>query len=384
MLAYAQYFNDARIKMYVHALLERGISVDVLCLEDDYSRGSVVGSAELTIRFVQKKYQGTNKARYVLSYLLFFVRASFLVTRLYLRKHYVTIHVHNQPDFIVYCAFIPKALGARVILDMHDIMIAALPAKFKNERVGTLAAVTKLQTWAAVSFCDVLLCADHSQQDFLIENQVVHRNMHVMLNLPDAKLFHRKVDKAMNRVPKAVYHGTVSYRLGLDLAIKAIEVVSQDLPIAFTIIGDGDQKADLVRYCQSRGILNTVVFFKDFIPVEDLQGELEQHDIGVVSNRRSVLSERCMLPVKLLEYAYIGLPVVAPRLAVIQRYFPEDSISYFEPENCEQLGANIIRLCRDEELRRRTMQTASRFFERHTVDAQLRQYFQLLQLDNGR
>ena len=55
-------------------------------------------------------------------------------------------------------------------------------------------------------------------------------------------------------------------------------------------------------------------------------------DVGVIANRLSVACE-LMLPVKLMEYIGLGIPVIVPRRKTIQYYFSEDMVSYFEPEN---------------------------------------------------
>ena len=39
-----------------------------------------------------------------------------------LRRRFALVHVHNMPDVLVFSALVPKALGAKVILDLHDPM----------------------------------------------------------------------------------------------------------------------------------------------------------------------------------------------------------------------------------------------------------------------
>ena len=45
-----------------------------------------------------------------------------------------------------------------------------------------------------------------------------------------------------------------------------------------------------------------------------------------------------MLPVKLLEYVHMGIPVIAPRLKTIQYYFSEDQVMYYEPGDVDGLA----------------------------------------------
>ncbi|MGA2622483.1 MAG: glycosyltransferase [Bacteroidota bacterium] len=379
MLAYAQYYNDARIKGYVRALLEAGIAVDLICLRDPHSTNTAVGGVPLSITFVQKKYQGESAVRYLVNYILFFARTCFLVTGKYFHKRHEVIHVHNQPDFLVLAALVPKFFGAMVILDMHDVMMAAVLTKFQNGARTFLYRLTKFQTWISVKMCDILICADHSQKEFLCENGIVHPCTAVMMNLPDDQLFTRRGTIPHHPIIRLIYHGTLSYRLGLDLAIRAVEKGRQAVPLTLTIIGDGEQKRALIRYCEEKKLLHSIVEFSDFVPVEQLQGLIEEYDIGIVANRRSLLSERCMLPVKLMEYLAVGLPVVVPRLPVIQRYFTEDMVSYYEPEDVNEMSERIAELAASPNLRLQKVQNAGLFFKKHAWKEQAMDYLTLVQ-----
>ena len=66
------------------------------------------------------------------------------------------------------------------------------------------------------------------------------------------------------------------------------------------------------------------------MPFAQIPAELEAAHIGVVPTLRDDFTEH-LLPVKLLEYVHMGLPAIAPRLPVIERYFADDELRYFEP-----------------------------------------------------
>jgi glycosyltransferase involved in cell wall biosynthesis len=54
-----------------------------------------------------------------------------------------------------------------------------------------------------------------------------------------------------------------------------------------------------------------------------------------------------LLPVKLLEYVHMGMPVVAPRLPVIEHYFDDDEVLFFEPGSALSLAGAIATCVRD-------------------------------------
>ena len=63
-----------------------------------------------------------------------------------------------------------------------------------------------------------------------------------------------------------------------------------------------------------------------------------------------------MLPVKLLEYATLGIPVICARLRTIEHYFSEKSVRFFSPNNAGQLARAIQDLYLDPALRDRPLE----------------------------
>jgi glycosyltransferase involved in cell wall biosynthesis len=85
-----------------------------------------------------------------------------------------------------------------------------------------------------------------------------------------------------------------------------------------------------------------------------------------------------MLPVKLMEYLYIGIAVVAPNLPVLRRYFGSDMIEYYEPENVDDLARALVKLALDRERRELLARKAAGFFEEHSWKVQQQRYLELL------
>src|SRR5207253_8809209 len=53
-----------------------------------------------------------------------------------------------------------------------------------------------------------------------------------------------------------------------------------------------------------------------------------------------------LLPTKLLEYTWLGIPAVCSRLPAIEAYFPPDALAYAKPGDPEDLAAQVDRLLR--------------------------------------
>ena len=76
----------------------------------------------------------TEKSKYTFfaKMLLFLLRTSWFLTREQLRGGYDLIHVHSLPDFEVFSAAIPKLFGAKIVLDIHDIVPEFYASKFRK------------------------------------------------------------------------------------------------------------------------------------------------------------------------------------------------------------------------------------------------------------
>ena len=92
-----------------------------------------------------------------------------------------------------------------------------------------------------------------------------------------------------------------------------------------------------------------------------------------------------MLPVKLLEYATLGIPVVAARLRTIQHYFDDGAVSFFVPGDPLDLADALEKLYRKPERRTELIKNAKEVANRLSWANQRRQYYEAIDsllLDN--
>jgi glycosyltransferase involved in cell wall biosynthesis len=383
MLAYAHYINDARIKSYVRTLEDQGHRVDVFALRSDGESEVEARPSGTTFRLMSK-YQGENKLMYAWSYLKFFVKASLFLARRSFRHRYEVVHVHNMPNALVFAAVGPKVLGARLMLDVHDLMTVNYMAKFNVGENALPVKALKIEQRVSAMFADHVFCADHNQQDYLVEHCGIEKQkITVLLNLPNAELFKSKTTQKTSDVFRIVYHGTIAHRLGIDLILQAMARVVDRIPAELWIYGSGDYLPEALALSSQLGLEEKVHFSRTFFPVEQIPEIVCGMDLGIIGNRRNLACDRYMLPVKLLEYVYLGVPVVAPRLGVIARYFDDTMVRYYEPEDVGQMADSIVELFRDKEERARLARSASAFYEKHNIKAQADRYLDLLTASRG-
>ncbi len=349
MVAYTNYLTDARPRREAETLAARGDEVDFISLAEKCHPSEEVINGVRVLRLSMVRYRGAGGLKYVLSYLKFFNKASIKVVSLYIAKRYDVIHIHTMPDFLVFVAIVPKLLGARVILDVHDMMPELYMSKFGIKESHWFIKLIKLQEFVSTGFADRVICVHDLHKKVLLERHSSLKSLTVLLNVPDPNVFGElsQVKKINCMHPKFIYHGTISRRLGLDLALEAFDTVLQVLPDArFNIYGDGDCADEIEEYIRLLKISGSVYFSKEFFRVEEIPQLVNESTIGIIPNWQDQATEY-MLPVKLLEYVYLGVPVAAPRLKTISYYFTEESIAFYEPGNVKQLADVLIMLSND-------------------------------------
>jgi glycosyltransferase involved in cell wall biosynthesis len=378
MVAYALYLNDARIKAYVQSLESSGASVDVLAVvEDGKPRLSHVGRTR--VFHLTRQYRGDNPLLYVWSYLKFFVVSALVLSYLSLKERYRAVHVHNMPNLLVFAATLPKLLGATLILDVHDLMPANYMAKFNISETHPLVRCLVMEQWLSSLMADHVFCADHSQKEFLeTVCGIPGRKLTVVLNLPNEEIFKQVAKTAPNSRFELVYHGTIARRLGIDIMLTAVSKLPPDVPVHFSIYGAGDFLDEALKTAGELQLDERVHFSRSFFAVEKIPEMVGSMDLGIVGNRRTLACDKFMLPVKLLEYIYLGIPVVVPRLEIIRRYFDDDMVKYYEPEDAADLARCIAELYRSPQERARLVRNASKFYEEHNWRRQAEVYVGLL------
>lgn len=385
MLAYAHYISDARIKSYVRTLESHGHQVDVVALKFANEASVKARPSGGTTFHLMSKYQGNSKLMYILSYFRFFLKAALFLASRSIPKRYEVIHVHNMPNALVFAAAIPKLLGTKVMLDVHDLMPVNYMAKFDASEHGLPVQALKLEQRLSSMFANQLFCADHNQQDYLVEQCGIPREkIAVMLNLPHPDVFRQKEGKNRkgNDVFRIVYHGTIAHRLGIDLILRAMARIVDRIPAELWMYGAGDYLPEALELSSQLGLDQKVHFNRKFFPVEEIPEFVCGMDLGIIGNRRNLACDQYMLPVKLLEYVYLGVPVVAPRLRVIARYFDDSMVRFYEPEDVDQMANSIVELFHDQEERVRLARTASTFFQEYNSEVQGNRYLDLLTARN--
>jgi glycosyltransferase involved in cell wall biosynthesis len=360
------HWPDPRVEREARALVAAGFRVDVLCARDPYDTPDA-GSPGIEVeRLPVWRRRGRGPLLQMLEYLLFLFLATFHTGFRHARHRYRTVQVHNLPDFLVFSALLPKLTGAKVILDLHDLM-----PEFYASRFGTSLAILPvrlilLQERLAARFADRVITVTELWRRTLEERGVPASKLSVLMNLPDPAIYGAP-PASVARDDGAftlVYHGTLAERYGLDLAIRALAIARRDLPVQLIIHGRGDLLDGLRALAAELGVADAVEFSTARLPSEDLPALLRRADAAVVPYRRDIFTDG-ILPTKLMEYVALDLPAIVSRTPVVEEYFDDSMVRFVPAEDPEALAAAIVELARDPERRAEIARNAALFRERY-------------------
>ncbi|NNE45007.1 MAG: glycosyltransferase family 4 protein [Gemmatimonadetes bacterium] len=388
MLAYTDYRSDPRVRREAEALAARGDEVEFFCLRKDGDPAEETMEGVRVRHLPLARYRGGKNWMYVAGYLAFFWMSLFAVGAAHLRRRYDLVHANSMPDFIVFAALIPRLTGTPVILDIHDTMPEIYRGKFGAGEGHPLIRMLLLQERLSGAFATHVLTSEHTKRDVLIEHGLDPAKIDVLLNVPDPRIFRRVDPDARDAAASAadasakpfrlVFHGTMAERLGLDIAIRAVARLKDELPdVVLDLIGDGDHRAALVGLARELGVADRVRFSDGMVPLESLPAELEGADLAVIPTRAEI-STRYMLPTKLVEYAALGIPAVVAPTHTIRYYFDEEQVAFFEPGDDASLAEEIRKLHADPERRARLARNSGRFLDQYHWDEHKKVYFDLV------
>jgi glycosyltransferase involved in cell wall biosynthesis len=376
IIAYTNFAFDGRVKRHAEALAARGDSVDVIALSSGHEgmqNGVNVIGVEL------KRYRGSSHTRYLASYLRFFTVAARLGYQLGRGNPYDVVIACTLPDFAVLSTLPARLHGSRVILDVHDTMPELYQDKFGGRRGALGARLLMLLERVCAGFADRVFAVHQLHRVRLQSAGIPAGKISVVMNSPQPRIFQAAGNRAVqNGGPcTLVCHGTVTRRLGVDCAIKAVALLVTRIPgVQLRVIGGGDYLAQ-VQGLVERMNLGEYVRFEHGVPIEELPTLLRSATIGLVPNRASSVTH-LMLPVKLMEYAALGIPVVASRLLTVEHYFPSNAVRLVTPGDPVAMADAIEELYRDAQLREKLARNAQRVARELSWSYQEPQFFEAI------
>lgn len=383
MIAYTYYESDPRVIREAEAAVDGGFEVDFLALRKPGTPPIEAVRGVRVFRLNQGKYRGGGHLKYLAEYLLFFLRCFFRTTAMFFQRRYRVIHVNNMPDFLVFCTIIPRLLGAKLILDIHDPMPNTFASKFKGAEGGFFYRALLWQEQLSAAYCNRVITVHHPvKEGILLKHGLASESIDVIANFADEEIFPLRQSFSIEGKIRFVFHGTIIERSGLRILMNALAQIRHRDRIRVKIIGEGDFSQTLKEMIQSLNLGEVVEFDNHSYPVRSIPGRIEDCNVGLVPLEISSVTNYA-LPLKLLEYTSMGLPVVTVRSAAISYYFGDDDCIFFEWNDAASLSATLDKIAEHPECLLRYRQRAIALRGRFSWTGEKKKYVALLQQMTG-
>jgi len=379
MITYSFYESDNRVLRYAEALAHRGDDVHVLAVRrrPDMPLEELVNGVH--VHRVQDRFGKTERTKlgFLWPLLRFLVTCASRVRREHRKAPFDLLHVHNIPDFLVFAARPARARGAKVILDIHDLVPEFFGSKFATGGRSFLVSCLEIAERASAAMADHVILANPLWVDRYAARSARAEKCSVFINYVDADVFRTRPIAPAGRAPVILFPGGLQWHQGVDIAIRAFATVRDAIPGAqFHIYGDGAMKAELVALAGELGLGESVRFFEP-LGLREIAAVMAQCDLAVVPKRADSFGNEAF-STKILEFMAVGVPLVISATKIDRYYFDDSVVRFFESGNADDLAQKMLEVLNDAELRTRMVRESSRFVAQHSWQRHRASYLDLV------
>jgi glycosyltransferase involved in cell wall biosynthesis len=378
MLVHNTYETDNRVRRYAEALAKRGDQVEVIALTGGNAPLVSEEINGVTVFRVQNRVRNERgKWTYAWRLLRFLVVSSIFMTKRHHRIKYDVVHVHNLPDFLVFAAWYPKMTGARIILDIHDIVPELFANKFDARPGNLYIALLKFIEKASAAFVDYVIVSNHLWYEKLLSRSVPKEKCSVFLNHVDPGLFYRRERTRTDDKIIVIFPGSFQWHQGLDIAIEAFALVQKRVAnCEFHIYGGGDEKTELIALTEELGLNDKVKIFNS-APLETIADLISNADLGVVPKRADSFGNEAY-STKIMEFMSQGVPVVVSRTKIDNFYFDNSVVRFFTSGDVKALAEAMCDVIESPALREKLIAGGYRYVDLHSWDRRKHEYLNLV------
>jgi len=334
--------SDPRIFKEVRALSDAGYSVDVVCLRGAGQSFIEVIDGVRVYRLPIQTHRGSIPWSLFI-YGLSLSMVTVVVTILHFWRRYDLFQVNTMPDALVFTTSIPRLLGAKVLLDMHEPIPELWITKYGEKRLSALLKLLILIEQRAIKYADRVITVNERVRKRFIERGANGQKIDVIRNVPEEIFFKNTNSYKLQKEFTLITHGTIVERYGHEVIIRALPLLRNEISnLKVYIVGDGDCKNKIINLSKQLGC-SDLISFSGYVPLAQVSQYILRSDVGLVSLLMNPFSDLCQ-PNKLFEYVALRKPVIASRLKAIEESFDDSCVLFFEPGNPEDLARCILEL----------------------------------------
>lgn len=265
-------------------------------------------------------YEG-NGVRRVLT-MFQFCRQVYKHSRELIAFHPDVVIASSVYTFDIYpCCHIARRTGAKLVYEVHDLWpLSVITIGGYSRRHPFIMLLQHCENYA-YRHCDKVVSMldkafPHMQCHGLTEDRfccipngyLAEEWEHLdKLSLPDE---HARLIDSLHREGKTIvgFAGGHTQSTAMDVLIEAAALLRQDARLAFVLVGNGPQKADLIALTQKHGLDN--VHFLPPIPKNSIPALLQHFDICYAGGVHSTLHQYGTSFNKIIDYMLAGKPIL--------------------------------------------------------------------------
>jgi len=380
MVVHAVYPGDPRVRRQTDLLGEAGHEVDLFCLRGPDEAAEETGGPLRIIRLpVNRLFTGF--AGHLAEYLAFAGIASVRLAREHRRRRYRLVQVATVPDFLAFAATPLKLSGVPLLLDLHEDMPEFFRDRFAHPALRPLMPLVSGTARASAFFADELITVHEPLRQLSIARGVPPEKISVVMNSADTRLFdpalHLRRSFMQDGELRIIHHSNLQRIYGLDIAVEAVARIGDGPPLRLDVYGDGPFRPQVEAAIERSGTAERV-HLNGRVPMDDLPGLIAGSDVGLVPSRPEPYME-FSLSTKLLEYAAMGIPIIASDLATFRAHFTPEAIRYVAGGDPDALAGAIRAVAADPTGAARLGAEARRQAAGYAWEVQGRRYLEIVE-----
>ena len=188
----------------------------------------------------------------------------------------------------------------------------------------------------------ILVSNNDTKKIVINEYNVKSENISIVPNGVDLSLFKTNIKKNPEKI---VFAGAMYYHRGLDILLEAIPYVIKKIPNAkFILLGSGGEMNKLKKIVSDKKLEKSVEF-TGWINRDKIPQSISDASVGIGPLRLTDVTSRA-LPIKVLEYMAVSLPVIDKRGTLPLDVLENEKNGYLI-DDVEDLVEKIIELLND-------------------------------------
>jgi len=307
-----------------------------------------------------------------------FVRSSIKVGEKQLDKNYDLLMCESPPLFLGYSAMkLAKIKSAKLIFNVSDLWpesaekLGVVNNKFLLKMAYNLEAKlykrSALVTGQTQGICKSIHARFPSVKTYWLPNGVD-------LDFYDPAKVEVSSWRIMNNLKQddfiVLYAGIIGIAQGLDVILKAAAQLKDKPAVKFVLLGNGSEKERLALLKTQMQLTN--VLFIDGVSKNEMRGVLKEVNAAVIPLRKLDLFLGA-IPSKIFENLAMKIPVLLGVDGEARELFVNQGkcALYVEPENANDLVANVFKLYEDKVLQKQLGEAGRgyvmQYFNRDTI-----------------